>query len=64
MALITDDDRPQKRPVHELGQDLSQLSITDLDMRVGWLEDEIRRLRETRDAKVRSRDAAASFFKT
>jgi uncharacterized small protein (DUF1192 family) len=64
MALIADDDRPLKRPAHEIGQDVSALSIADLDQRIGWLEEEIIRLREAKDRKIRSRDAASSFFKT
>jgi uncharacterized small protein (DUF1192 family) len=56
----------QVRPrahAHELGQDLSALSIEELDERVSLLEAEIARLREARTKKEASRDAASAFFK-
>ena len=52
--------RPQ---AHELGQDLSSLSIEELDERIAVLEREIERLREARLGKEASRDAASAFFK-
>jgi uncharacterized small protein (DUF1192 family) len=54
--------RPKAR-THELGQDLSTLSIEELDERVAVLEAEIARLKEARASKEASRDAASAFFK-
>jgi uncharacterized small protein (DUF1192 family) len=54
--------RPKAR-THELGQDLSALSIEELDERVALLEAEIARLKEVRASKEASRHAASAFFK-
>ncbi|MCG7394347.1 DUF1192 domain-containing protein [Microvirga sp. ACRRW] len=48
---------------HEIGQDLSMLSVDELDERVALLEKEIARLREAKAAKENSRAAASAFFK-
>jgi uncharacterized small protein (DUF1192 family) len=48
---------------HEIGQDLSMLSIAELDDRVETLEREIARLKEARARKENSRAAASAFFK-
>ncbi len=62
MAL--DDDKPRpKAPAHELGQDLSALSVHELDERVAALLEEVERLREARARKEASRTAAGAFFK-
>jgi uncharacterized small protein (DUF1192 family) len=58
------EERPRPRPDrHELGQDLSTLSVEELDERIEILEQEIERLREARAGKAASRDAASAFFK-
>ena len=62
MIGIEDTPRP-KPPAHEVGQDLSTLSIADLDERIVLLEREILRLREARTRKEASREAASAFFK-
>ncbi|SCZ03291.1 DUF1192 domain-containing protein [Microvirga guangxiensis] len=49
--------------VHEIGQDLSMLSVDELDERIGLLEKEIARLKEAKSAKENSRAAASAFFK-
>jgi uncharacterized small protein (DUF1192 family) len=54
--------RPKAR-THELGQDLTTLSIEELDERVAVLEAEIARLKEARASKEASRDAASAFFR-
>jgi uncharacterized small protein (DUF1192 family) len=64
MALDPFADEP--RPIvsgHEIGQDLSMLSIDELDERVEMLEREIARLKEARAGKESSRAAASAFFK-
>ena len=47
----------------EIGQDLSMLSIDEIDERVEMLEQEIARLKEARARKENSRAAASAFFK-
>lgn len=58
-----DDDKPRKKISHEIGQDLSLLSVEELIERVGLLKTEIVRLEEAATKKRASRDAADSFFK-
>ena len=59
-----DDDRPRKKITHEIGQDLSLLSVEELNERVALLTAEAERLREAAARKRASKDAANSFFKT
>ena len=61
---MEDDDRPRKKITHEIGQDLSLLSVEELTERVVLLKTEIVRLEEAATKKRASRDAANSFFKT
>ena len=61
---IEDDDRPRKKIAHEIGQDLSLLSVEELTERVALLKAEIARLEEAATRKRASHDAANSFFKT
>ncbi|MDI3561011.1 DUF1192 domain-containing protein [Bradyrhizobium sp. Arg816] len=58
-----DDDRPRKKISHEIGQDLSLLSVEELTERVALLNTEIARLEEAATKKRASRNAADSFFK-
>jgi uncharacterized small protein (DUF1192 family) len=58
-----DDDRPSKKPAHEIGADLSMLSVDDLDARIGLLKEEIVRLEAERDRKQAGRTAADNFFR-
>ena len=62
--MTADDDRPKKKITHELGQDLSLLSVSELDERVVLLTAEIERLNAARKAKDAAKSAAASFFKS
>ena len=48
---------------HEIGQDLSILSVNELDERIALLEKEVTRLREAKAAKESSLAAASAFFK-
>ncbi|QDF40256.1 DUF1192 domain-containing protein [Bradyrhizobium symbiodeficiens] len=59
-----DDDRPRKKISHEIGQDLSLLSVEELIERVTLLKSEIARLEEAATRKRASRDAANSIFKS
>lgn len=61
---IEDDDRPRKKISHEIGQDLSLLSVEELTERVALLKTEIERLEQAATKKRASRDAANSVFKT
>jgi uncharacterized small protein (DUF1192 family) len=63
MAAIDDDDRPKKKIVHEIGQDLTLLSVTELNGRIGLLREEVARLEADVQKKQVSRSAADQFFK-
>jgi uncharacterized small protein (DUF1192 family) len=58
-----DDDRPKKQPVHEIGQDLTLLSVEELSDRISLLNDEVARLQAALEKKRASRSAADQFFK-
>ena len=59
------DERPRpKPPAHEMGQDLSSLSVHELDERIAALREEVARLEAARSRKLASKDAAQGFFKT
>ncbi len=55
---------PKKKTVHDMGQPLDALSVDELAERVGLLREEILRLEADRDAKLASRAAADSVFKS
>jgi uncharacterized small protein (DUF1192 family) len=61
---MEDDDRPKKKISHEIGQDLSLLSVEELTERIALLKSEIARLEEAMTKKRASKDAANAFFKT
>jgi uncharacterized small protein (DUF1192 family) len=63
MAAFDDDDRPKKKTVHDIGQDLSLLSVEELSDRIALLNGEIARLQAALDQKRASRSAADQFFK-
>ena len=59
-----DEDLPlKKKTVHEIGQDLSLLSIGELTERIAQLKDEIARLEAAKASKSATRTAADAFFK-
>jgi uncharacterized small protein (DUF1192 family) len=60
---IEDDDRPRKKTVHEIGSDLSLLSVEELEARIGLLQAEIERLTASINAKRATRSAADKFFR-
>lgn len=63
MAFDSFAEEPRARPTeHDLGQDLSLLSIDELDERIALLEQEILRLKDARAGKERSKAAASAFF--
>jgi uncharacterized small protein (DUF1192 family) len=61
---IEDDDKPRKKITHEIGQDLSLLSVEELTERIALMNSEIERLQAAMAKKRASKDAANSFFKT
>jgi uncharacterized small protein (DUF1192 family) len=61
---VEDDDKPTKKIVHEIGQDLSLLSVDELGQRIALLTAEIERLRSAEVKKRASKDAADRFFKS
>lgn len=54
---------PKKKLPHEIGQDLSLLSVGELTDRIAALKDEVVRLEAARSAKQASKSAADSFFR-
>jgi uncharacterized small protein (DUF1192 family) len=61
---IEDDDKPRKKVTHEIGQDLSLLSVEELTERIALMNSEIERLQVAMTRKQASKDAANSFFKS
>mgnify|MGYP001138664061 CR=1 FL=1 len=59
-----DDDRPQPKATHEIGQDLSLLSVEELEARIALLVAETERLRAAATLKRATRAAADRFFKS
>lgn len=62
MAIFDDEPR-KKTPVHEIGQDLSLLSVGELRERIGQLEAEIERLKVDVNSKGATKVAAEALFK-
>ena len=60
---FTEEPLPLPASAHELGQDLSALSVDELNERIELLEREIARLVEARAKKEASRAAADAFFR-
>lgn len=61
--MFDDDDRPKKKIAHEMGQDLSLLSVAELNERIALLKAEIARLESDIAAKEAKRNAADQFFR-
>jgi uncharacterized small protein (DUF1192 family) len=61
---IEDDDKPKRKISHDIGQDLSLLSVAELNERVALLSAEIERLQAAVAKKRASMDAANSVFKS
>jgi uncharacterized small protein (DUF1192 family) len=62
--VTEDDDKPRKKVSHEIGQDLSLLSVEELTERIALLTSEIERLQAMVTKKRASKEAAAGFFKS
>ena len=63
MPAIDEDDRPKKKVVHEIGQDLALLSVGELAERVALLKEEIARLEANMASKQAVKSSADQFFK-
>lgn len=63
MPAIDEDDRPKKKIAHEIGQDLTLLSVKELNDRIALLREEIARIEADIKGKQASRSAADQFFK-
>jgi uncharacterized small protein (DUF1192 family) len=62
MSLF-EDDRPQKKSSHEIGAELSMLSVDELKSRIALLKNEIERLEAEVAAKSTSRNVAEGLFR-
>ena len=62
MSLF-DDDRPARKTAHEIGSDLSLLSVDELSARIDLLRAEIERLESEKTKKGASRSAAEGLFR-
>ncbi len=63
MPAVDEDDRPKKKIAHEIGQDLTLLSVGELTERIGLLKDEIGRIEADMARKRGVKSAADSIFK-
>ncbi|SOE16323.1 uncharacterized small protein [Hoeflea halophila] len=62
--MFADDDRPTPKKLHEIGCDLSFLSVAEIEQRIALLHKEIERLEADKLSKTSSRNAAEQFFKS
>ncbi len=62
MALFEDEPRKKAKP-HEIGQDLSLLSVAELAERIALLREEIARLEGELAAKGATKSAAEELFR-
>lgn len=59
-----DDDQPKKPKAHEIGSDLSMLSVDELDARIQLLRQEIVRLESEIQTKAAGKRAADNLFRS
>ena len=58
------EDEPEKKPLaHEIGCDLSLISVDELQERIALLQQEIERLEAEKSSKEKSKNAAESLFR-
>ncbi len=62
MSLF-DDDKPKKPLAHEIGADISLLSVDELNARIRILEEEIARLAAEAEKKTASCSVAEGLFR-
>ena len=63
MPAMDEDDRPKKKIVHDIGQELALLSVKELAERIELLKEEVGRLEAAIAGKQASRNVADQFFK-
>ncbi len=63
MANLDPDELPKRKVSHEIGQDLSLLSVAELTERIGLLKEEIGRMEKEISRKQASKSAADLFFR-
>lgn len=63
MSFI-EDDRPQKKATHEIGMDLSMMSVDELQSRIELLQAEIARIEAEAARKASGRLAAENLFRS
>ena len=61
---LSDDDRPKKPTAHEVGCDLSMMSVDELKERIALLQGEIARLETEIINKSAGRKAAEDLFRS
>ncbi len=61
---FSDDERPLKKPTHEIGMDLSLLSVDELKARIELLKAEIVRIEAEAARKASGRQAAENLFRS
>ena len=62
--IFDEDGKSRQMDAHTIGQDLSLLSLEDLDERILQLEQEIVRLKQMRLEKSAAKQQAEDIFKT
>jgi uncharacterized small protein (DUF1192 family) len=62
--MAAEEDAPRRKVAHDIGQDLSLLSVDELGERIALLKSEIERLQAAMSGKKASLDAANNFFKS
>lgn len=58
-----DEEEPKRKSAYQLGQDISLMSVDELNETIDALGEEIARLKREVDTKSDSRNAAEAFFK-
>ena len=63
MPAFDDEERPKRKIIHDIGQDLSLLSVAELQDRIMLLREEITRIEADIGRKQNSRSTADQFFR-